>query len=510
MKYAIFLINLLLISIGGVAQQRLGKLNIYFNNIALQQYMNGNILLAEHGRPVYQRSFGYADHAAATPNTPDQRFNLASITKVFTATAILQLKEKGLLRLGDNLRYYLPQFPYDRITIRHLLTHTSGLPDLELYEPIIKAYPDTIVTNNIIIPVLIQEKRQLYFQPGSKFSYCNLNYSLLALLIEKLSGQSFQAYLVDNIFRPAGMLMTNAVACSFEPADKDIATPHVYDMLYDTACTSAFKLKRYRYTSYNNSAATGASNVVTTVHDLLLFDKAFFAGKLLSTTSMQEAFTPVVLNNGDTTWEHMDTMQGEGRGSYGLGWEIFEQPAFGKAVGHGGFNFGLATFYYRNLDKQQTIIAFDNFPGPPFGSIVTSALHLLNNQPATPVTIKTSLARLFGQQLLQYGLTTAANNMHVLVNDTSRYYLSEKEMNKLGYEFLYLSSVPGHAQLAVATFLTNISYFPDSFNTYDSYAEALSVTGSKQEAIRMYRKSIALNPDNRDGIKALERLLSQP
>jgi CubicO group peptidase (beta-lactamase class C family) len=510
MKRTTFLTLLLLCGIDGIAQQRLGKLNIYFNGIARQEHMNGNILLAENGKTIYQRSFGYADYASRSINDSNSRFNLASISKIFTSTAILQLKEKGQLKLEDHFQHYFPDFPFSDITIRHLLTHTSGLPDLELYEALVKAFPDTIISNTVIIPTLIKEKRTCYFPPGDKFRYSNTNYSLLALLVEKLSGHSFADYLTTYIFRPAGMLSTSCEEHSFQPADSNIVTPQVYAMLYDSVCTPVFGVKRYRYTSYNNSAAVGASNIVTTTGDLQLFDKAFFEGRLLSAASMKEAFTPVRLNNGDTLWEHMDTMQGEGRGSYGLGWDIFEQPGLGTAVGHGGFKFGLATFYYRNLDRQQTIIAFDNTPGHPFGSIVTSALYIMNERAPIPIHVKTSLSRLFGQAIIQYGVENAVSCLHTLRSDTSHYYFSEKEMNLLGYDFLYFSSFPGHEQRAVETFMINMLLFPDSFNTYDSYAEALAVTGKKQEAILMYRKSIALNPDNRDGAKSLQRLLSQP
>lgn len=509
MKHVTFLTLLLLCGIHLSAQRQLGKLNQYFNHVAQQGYMNGNILLAQNGNTIYRRSFGEADMATGRPNNDSSRFNLASISKVFTSTAILQLKEKGLLHLNDTFQHYFPSFPYGNITIRNLLTHTSGLPDLELYESLIRTYPDTIVTNDIIMPTLLKERRPLYFSPGDQFRYSNTNYSLLALLVEQLSGQSFAAYLDTNIFQPAGMHRTSCDDLSFRPADTAIVTPHVYSMFYDSVHTAVFNVQRYKYTAYNNDAATGASNIVSTTGDLQLFDKAFFEGRLISAASMKEAFTPVVLNNGDTLWEHMDTMRGEGKGSYGLGWEIFRQPGFGTAVGHGGFKFGLATFYYRNIDLGQTIIAFDNAPGHPFGDVITSAFYIMNQQQAFPTHIRQSLVRLFARAITQYGFDNAVSCLGALKSDTTHYYFSEKEMNQLGYEFLYFSSFPAHQQLAVQTFMINMLLYPESFNTYDSYAEALSATGKKQEAILMYQQSIALNPNNEGGIRALQRLLSQ-
>ncbi|SHN13203.1 serine hydrolase domain-containing protein [Chitinophaga sp. CF418] len=509
MRLIFFLSAIMLSGIFSKAQNRLGKLNIYFNNISREEDMNGNILLAENGRPVYLRSFGYSDFPSASENDINVRYNLASISKIFTSTAILQLKEKGRLHLEDTFQHYFPAFPYPGITIRHLLTHTSGLPDLELYEPLVQQFPDTIITNDIIISTLIKENKPLYFHPGEKYSYCNMNYSLLAMLVEKLSGLSFSDYLQTYIFQPARMLLTYCVKTSYQQSQGGIATPHVKATFYDTAYSPAFQVKRYRYTGYNNSSPTGASNIITNTSDLQLFDRAFFDGKLLSPASIEEALTPVRLNNGEIYWEHMDTMLGEGKGSYGLGWEIFEQPGFGKSVGHGGFMFGLATFYFRNLDKKQTIIAFDNVAGPTFGNVVTSAFYIMNNQPPMELKMKASLVRLFARTMVQYGVDDAVTCLTAFKSDTGKYYLSEREMNQLGYEFLYFSSFPDHLQFAIETFKINMLLFPESYNTYDSYAEALSKAGKKQEAILMYQKSIALNPDNQGGIKALKQLLSQ-
>jgi len=509
MRRIFFLSVIVLSGTFSLAQNRLGNLNTFFNNIAREENMNGNIFLAENGRPVYVRSFGYADFPSATQNDINVRYNLASISKIFTSTAILQLKEKGMLRLEDTFQHYFPAFPYPGITIRHLLTHTSGLPDLELYEPLVKQFPDTIITNDIIIPTLVKEGKALYFQPGDKFSYCNVNYCLLAMLVEKLSGLSYSAYLQQYIFGPARMLLTYCVKTSYQQSQRGIATPNVWAAYYDTTYTPVFQVQRYRYTSYNNSAPAGASNIITNTSDLQRFDRAFFDGKLLSAASIAEALTPVRLNSGEIYWDHMDTMLGEGKGSYGLGWEIFEQPGYGRSVGHGGFQFGLATFYFRNIDRKQTIIAFDNVAGPAFGNVITSAFYIMNHQPPLQLKIKSSLVRLFARTMVGYGVDEARNCLTLLKSDTAKYYLSEQEMNQLGYELLYFSSFPDHLQFAIATFKINMQLFPESYNTYDSYAEALAQAGKKQEAILMYQKSIALNPDNQGGIKALKQLLSQ-
>lgn len=482
----------------------------YFNQVQELNQLNGNILLANQSTLVYQRSFGYADIPAQQANTPETRYNLASISKVFTATAILQLKEKGKLSLEDAVITRLPGFPYPDVTIRHLLTHTSGIADLELFEDLIRKYPDTVVTNQNIIPELIKWKRGLYFKPGDKFQYCNTEYSLLAMLVEKVSGLAFRDYLRKNLFQPAGMRdsYSKELVPSTGKARPEEVTMHIKDHpFYAATYVSVDSVRQYKYTHYNCSGLTGQSNIITTTKDLLLFDKAYFGGKLLKAGTIEEAMTPIRLNNGAIFYSpHMDTMYGDGKMSYGLGWEIFDQPKYGRSVGHGGFKFGLATFYFRNLDRKQTIITFDNAPNSEFGRIIASSLALLQGEQPIELRNKKSLVSLYGTQLVKYGIDEAIALFNASKGDTSQYYLSEWEMNELGYDLFYKTKFEGHKALALETFKIATLVFPDSFNTYDSYGQLLKDSGKKAAAILMYQKSISLNPGNEDGKRMLKQL----
>jgi CubicO group peptidase (beta-lactamase class C family) len=491
------------------AQISTPQIEPYFKKVGELKQLNGNILLADNDKIVLKRSYGYADYDSFKPNNEQSRYNLASISKLFTSTAILQLKDRDKLKLDDSLIKYLPDFPYADITIRHLLTHTSGLADLELFEDLIKKYPDTVVTNKNVLPELKKWKRGLYFKPGDQFRYCNTEYSLLALLVEKIEGIPFEKYLKENIFKKAGMndtyvsIYPNNTVTNDHRAVKMNVMPHPY---YDTTYTSVDNINEYKYTNYNNSGTIGQSNVITTTSDLQAFDKAFFAGKLIKPSTMEEAFTPVKLNNGQIYYSnHMDTMSGEGKGSYGLGWEIFEQPVYGKSVGHGGFKFGLATFYFRNLERKQTVIGFDNTAGSEFGRVLTSALYLLNNNAPMELRTDKSAVRAYGTALVKHDIDYAITVFNELKTD-SNYYLSEWEINNLGYDLLYKSSMPDHKVKALEAFKVATIAFPQSFNTYDSYAQALAEVGKKEEAIRMYKKAIVMNPDNEDGKRALKRI----
>lgn len=507
-NYHYLLLFLAFISFAGMAQNKQQHLDRYFSAVNQHGQFNGNILLAQAGKPVWQLSAGYADRSSNKENVRDSRFNLASISKLFTSTAILQLRDKGKFRLDEPVHKYLPQFPFKEVTIRHLLTHTSGLPDLELYEELIRRHPDTVVTNADILPELNKWTKGLYFKPGDQFRYCNTEYSLLALLVENVSNKSFQQYLHKNIFVPAGMKETYVSVTERRYQDD----PHVVRMydrarrFTDTSYVNVDSLVRYKYTNYNCSGTVGESGVISTTEDLLRFDRAFFSYKLLKQSSVDEALTPVTLNNGKVHEGNMDTMQGEGKGMYGLGWAITQQPDLGRSVGHGGFKFGLATYYVHHLNDMQAVITFDNTPGPAFGQIITSSYHIISGKKVAAFKSKRSLAILYGNTLVKEGADMAVSKLNQFKADTANYYLNEWEMDKVGGELFFGSDFTGHQQLGIEAFKLNTILFPDGYNTYDSYGEALRISGQKAAAILEYQKSVRLNPKNEGGIRALREM----
>jgi CubicO group peptidase (beta-lactamase class C family) len=498
-----------LLTLGAFAQKN--KIDDYFKSMAGQQ--NGNILLKQNGKIIASVAAGYADFETKKINTTDARFNLASISKVFTATAILQLRDNGKLSLDDQLTKFFPGLPFQGVTLRHLLTHTSGLPDFELYDMISKNNPGKVITNAAILPALMDWKNGSSFAPGEHYRYCNVGYIVLALVIEKVSGMPYSAFLKKNIFNATGMKDTYVSVYPghfFFNDDRCVKMhyqPHPY---YDTTYVHADSTARdyIRFANFIANGTYGEGNIITTTGDLAQFDRAYFDGRLLKAATMQEAFTPMKLNNGEVFYErNMDTMEGEGKESVGLGWEIFDQPVFGKSVGHGGYLYGNATFYFHNLDKNQTIIGFTNTGGSEFGRIVTSCLSLLNDKAPLEIRTHHSMAFVYGSTLVKDGPDAAASALNAVKSDTAHYYLSEWEFNQLGGNLLYRSSFGGHKLLALEVFKINTLLFPDSFNTYDSYAAGLREVGMKQQAIKMYQKSIALNPNNEDGKHALRELL---
>ncbi|MET7257083.1 serine hydrolase domain-containing protein [Dyadobacter fermentans] len=476
------------------------KLDLFFTRLAGNQKFSGNILVADKGKVVYEESFGYADFPTRTPNTKRISFPIASISKTFTATGILQLAEQGKLKVSDPVKKYLPGFPYPQITIQHLLSHCSGLPPYNAYlNPIKEKEPDKIFTNVDVLPAMAAGKISLIYEPGERGNYDNVNYIILALLIERLSGMTYADYIQRKILDPAGMKHT-----TFLPLSQQFNTdtlshfsyPHLYLHLYDETPAKCNTIP-YVQSYWKTFALWGFGDYVSTVGDLLKYDEALYSDQLLKPETLHEAFEPVTLTNGKL---HPDL--------FGLGWEIEKDTILGKTIYHSGAAVGLSCVIMRNITRHQTVIVFDNTHTNAH-AIGTKVLGILNGQSVEPP--KTSIARVYGQAISKHGVNAAKTLFDKLRKDTLNYYLDEEELNQLGYDFLGKDN-PYHLpeshryQEALETFKLNAEMFPSSWNTYDSLGEALLTVGRTDEAAAMYRKSLKLNPNNESGIKALEAI----
>lgn len=483
------------------SQPRQKVIDDFFTALVKNQQFSGNVLVIEKNKIVYEKSFGYADHITKTPNTANTTFPIASISKIFTATAILQLKEKGLLKITDAVALHLPKFPYPEITIKHLLSHTSGLPPYNaFFDKDRKENPDKVFTNKDFIPGVVANKQPLVYQSGEKGNYDNINFLVLALIVEKVSGIPYKDYIEKNILKPAGMNKTAFFPLpeQFNRAGiKNYAFPHVYLHAYDTTPVKSNSIPYVRE-YWHSYGFNGFGDYVSTIGDLWKFDNALYNNKLLKQQTLEEAFVPTKLNNGE---DNPDL--------FGLGWEIEKDASMGKLVYHSGAALGLSSNILRNVTKHQTVILFDNTHFNAHEN-ATKTMMLLNGKNID--LPKKSIAKVYGKTLLGKGTTAAKEALEILIKDTASYYLSEDEMNSLGYDFMGNSN-PYHLpeqhfyKQAVETLKINVDLFPNSWNAYDSYGEALLADGQKEEAIKMYQKSIELNPKNEGGKKILQKLL---
>ena len=489
---------------GETSQNKTKDLEKYFSALAQNRQFSGNVLIADKGSIVYERSFGYADRETKRLNAATTSFPTASVAKTLTSTAILQLKEKGKLGLNDPVVNYFPEFPYPAITIRHLLSHTSGLPTYgKLLDAKRVANPDIVFTNADFLPAIKDTKVPLEFQPGDSYMYNNTNYVVLALIIEKVSGVSYLNYIRQHILEPAGMHDTSMVL-SFPDyrilqEQTDFAGPYWYPHFwYSAELVKPYTIPFYaRY--WNNYSFKGFSDYRTTTHDLLKYDEALYKGKLLSDASLQEAFTPVKLNNGKVN-----------PSGYGLGWEIDENSSFGKLVNHSGGMMGLSCILLRNITKHQTIIMYTNILPDNYTFVIAKVvIEILNGESVE--TPRKSIAREFGKVLVTEGIDAAKKTLQRLKDDPATYILDEDEFNSLGYDLmgdsneLHMPEQHKYAE-AVEVLKLNVEQFPTSSNAYDSYAESLLKNGQKEEAIKMYREALRLNPKNDHAQRTLKEL----
>ena len=309
-------ISLILYGAISLAQVNSAQIDSIINSTVKTNGPGAIVYVKQKGKVLYEKAFGKASIELDVDMKTKNAFNIASISKEFTAMSILQLMEKGKLSLEDNLNKYVPNFSKngDKIKIRHLLSHTSGL----------KSHTDTIWANTTgrtyfesMEGVLNYFKKDVVkFEPGEKHDYCNVNFNLLAYIIEKVSSLEYSEYVEENIFKPLGM--TN----SYVP-DEGQTIPNLstgYELKDD-------KIVYARYHSLNQTR--GSSSIHTTVQDLTKWYEGLMSSKVVSRETLVKAWTPYALNNGIEE-------------VYGYGFYVDEK--FGKtAIFHNGFIFGFST-----------------------------------------------------------------------------------------------------------------------------------------------------------------------
>ena len=298
----------------------------YETNLASKGF-NGAILVAKNGQVLFEQYKGYGNFITKDTLTEHTPFHLASISKTFTGMAVLKLWEDGKLSLDDSLQKYFPQFPYRGVTIRMLLSHRSGLPNYlyfmdSLWEKTGEA------TNQDVLNAMIFHHPAVYSLPNTRFEYCNTNFLLLAMVVEKITGQPFPEYMKQHVFEPLGMHDTYVFSI------KDTA-----NYVPTWSVTQPFLMDQYDCTY-------GDKNVYSTVRDLFLWDKSLYEHTFLKKSTLDMAFTP--LSN-----EHRSMH------NYGLAWRLFINNG-DTVIYHNGKWHGTNTSFVRLIKDTATIIVLGN------------------------------------------------------------------------------------------------------------------------------------------------------
>ena len=313
------------------------KVSDFMTEKLLTKGFNGSILIAQNDTIIYEKYFGKIDLRKKDSINENTALHLASTSKTLTAVAILQLVQDGKLSLEDSLQKFFPGFPYSGITVRMLLSHHSGLPNY-LYFIVDSIWDKTKnVTNQDVLDLLYSKQPKAYFPPGYKYGYSNTNFVLLALIIEKLSGEKYPEYMKEHFFDPLHMDDTYV----FTPGDSATATP-------------SFNYNNRLWQDDFLEWTYGDKNIYSTPRDLFRWSQALFNGKLIRPSLLDSAFTPQQFEAQPRS-KFISPLH-----KYGLGFRLLYAPSGKKVIYHFGRWHGFNAAFARLPDEKVTIIILGN------------------------------------------------------------------------------------------------------------------------------------------------------
>ncbi len=428
---------------------------------------NGAILVAEHGVVVFASGFGKADISNGADFTSDTLSDIGSVTKQFTAMAIMMLAEQGLLKDDDLVSRYIPEFsgaPHiGQVTLRQLLTHTSGIGDYGDLD-----IDDSGLTPPSLITALLK-KDALVSKPGIRYRYSNPGYALLGIVIQRVAGMSFHDFLAQRIFVPCGMTNT-----------------FVYDN--PAARRPGMAVGYGTFGEIDNGGPTlvpGDGGIFSTVDDLFKWDRMLDTEALVKRSTLMQAFTPATVQ--------------EGKSSYGFGWNVGPGGA-NTYVWHTGSHAGFRAFIERRLAQRSAVIMLTNMGNSKRQEINTAIQHILAGEPYS-LPLRSGAQELY-RMIRESGVQKAFGEFRQL-KDGNEFDLGEGELNALGYRVLYGDR---NAAGAIEIFRLNAREHPLSSNAYDSLGEAYQVSGDRAGAIVSYTKAVVLDPSNGHAKEMLKKL----
>jgi CubicO group peptidase (beta-lactamase class C family) len=448
-----------------------GRIEAVLRGYAEAGHFSGCVLVARGDEVLFEGAYGPANREWAIPLTTDTRFLVGSVSKGLTAVTVLQLVQAGKLSLETRLSEILPEFPSEqgeRITIRHLLTHTSGIGHYDQvpeFERSLERLPHTPAEMIRYIGGI-----GLLFQPGERFGYSSFGYDLLAFACERQEGRPFAEILRERVFAPAGMSRTRLV--DFRSIEERRASGYEYDLVPGFQNASFF----------DGSNAVGGGGVLSTVGDLHRWVRALSTGRLLGEPWRSEA------------------LRGQARvdasRAYGYGWFVSPRPD-GRAgeAWHTGSTNGFASFLSFSPADGHLIVLLSNVRSNVLGGNRRYKLETLRDDirfaleaPPPPPPLR-SAAMEVARVALDEGGGPAADAYRRLKRDPGVYCFDELEVNSLGLQLFFKAGRPADA---IAVLALNIEEHPESYNVYDSLGYVLHKEGRTAEAVDVYRRGFAV------------------
>ena len=453
----------------------------------------GAVLVAEKGEVIYKKAFGLANREWNIPNQVDSRFDIASVSKQFTAMLVMQMYEEGKIHPDSTISSYYPEYRPDigqQVTIHHLLTHRSGIPN---YTSIPYVWSDSLI-NRYSQQALVEKfcSGDLEYKPGSRYNYNNTGYFLLSVILEKVSGRSYAELLQEKILSPLNMQQSGV---------------DVRDLVIDK--------RSYGYvingTDFENARPMymanlqGAGNMYATVDDLYRWDRALYKHKLLSRKGLKEMMTPHSDEN--------DTWIPPFKNAYGYGVGLAQVPVGEhkdvNMVFHSGHITGYSSFMARFTDDEHLVVMLSNMGNVStarMNEITQEVKNVLYNQPykVPERTLRSSLFKTVRDE----GVEAALAHFNQLILDFPYEYRdTEEDLHQLG---LLLAS-NRMKEAALQFFKLNAQLNP-GWRSFQTLADAFYEKGNYGEAGRYYKKSMTLNPKStekeKNAFNAVQRSLT--
>jgi CubicO group peptidase (beta-lactamase class C family) len=478
----------LLLTLAGVQaaprQDQAGQIHALMTRYHQLGQLDGTVLVADHGKVVYRRAFGQANREWQTPNTVDTAYRIASLTKMFTATLVMQLAEQGKLKLDDKIGQYVPELKPaigQQVTLHQLLNHTSGIVDYANFPGFWERRLGERVPRADFIAIM---NHDLEFVPGAQGHYNSSGYTLLGYVIEQVTGKSFGAALDEMILAP--MKMTRSGYDAPERLVERKASGY----------TRVFGAYQPAAPLWMPNIASGGG-MFSTVGDFLKWDRALHGERLLSAASKRLMFTPYVK---DDVWGDL---------GYGYGWMIGTRSIGAKARlvhEHGGNGNGFRTLVTRYPDEQRLVVIMLNEgngnKGPGIYRIKDSITSVLYGQSA-PMP-KLALDEALAKAIDSGGVSGAVARFDAL-RAASAAASDPGALNMLGYTY----AGKGRYDAGIAVLQLNLRLFPQDANTHDSLGEVFLMSGDKAMAIVHYRKAVEMDPKNTNARDVLNKLGAQ-
>lgn len=445
------------------------QINTYLTELEKVGF-SGTVLVEINGKKVISKGYGFSDKEKSIKNDPTTVLCIGSITKQFTATAILKLEMQGKLSTDDNITKYFDNIPADKsnITIHDLLRHQSGLQS-----NVGKDY-DKISQAEFLDKVM---NSKLLFEVGKEFSYSNIGYSLLGMIIEKISGKNYETYLYETLWKPAEMEMTGYSRPAFDKSKIAIGY-YKDDKIWGKPTDKEWdKTAPYWH-------LTGNGGLLSTTEDMYKWHKALLGENILSIEAKNKLYHPKIRKE-----ENYNSI-------YAYGWDVSQTDRKTNRVWHNGGNNIFYGDFIRYIDENVTLIMLSNkshqanFDGLNFE--LSRMIFEKNYTPIIPIAdnennqkYSLNLIEIISRQGLEKGKENykkRPKNINIL----------EYIFNIKGYEFLSQKNY----DKAIDLFTMNTLVFPKSANAFDSLGEAYMKNGDKTLAIKYYEKSLELNPNN--------------